>query len=67
MSYHSDHHNAPRDTLFRPVGLGLQIKANCMGCGKARPQAGGKGRPGPRWRCSHCVAAAEAKAGRAAA
>lgn len=64
MSYHSDHHNAPRDTLFRSVGLGLQIKANCMGCGKARPQAGGKGRPGPRWRCAQCVAA---KAGRAAA
>lgn len=61
MSYHSDHHNSPRDALFRPVGMGMTIRANCMGCNKSRPQAGGQGRPGPRWRCAVCV---QAKAGR---
>lgn len=66
MSYHSDSHNSPRDVGFRPAGPGMTIYASCMGCNQRRPQAGGKGKPGPRWRCSHCVAAAEAKAGRAA-
>lgn len=61
MSYHSDHHNGARDMAFRPVGMGMSILANCMGCNRARPQMGGKGKPGPRWRCSSCVAA---KAGR---
>jgi hypothetical protein len=57
MSYHSDTHNQPRDVGFKPAGVGLTIKAHCMGCGQHRLQTGGKGKPGPRWRCSVCVAA----------
>ena len=61
MSYHSDSHNAPRDVGFKPAGVGLTLKAGCMGCGQWRLQIGGKGRPGARWRCSVCVAAKQAR------
>lgn len=64
MSYHSDNHNTPRDTRFVPVGLGLKIRAHCMGCGQYRTQAGGKGRAGPRWRCAVCVASKAGKVAR---
>ena len=63
MSYHSDSHNSPRDVGFKPAGVGLTLKGHCMRCNQWRLQAGGKGRPGPRWRCAVCVAA---KAGRVA-
>ena len=42
--------------------MGQRIKAHCMGCGQHRLQTGGKGKPGPRWRCSVCVAAKQARA-----
>jgi len=56
MSFHSDVHNAPGDVAYRPSGTGMLIRAHCMGCGKSRAQAGGRGKPGPRWRCAVCVA-----------
>ena len=63
MTYHSDHHNGPADVAYRPAGTGLVIRAYCMTCHKHRLQAGGQGKPGPRWRCAVCV---QAKAGGAA-
>lgn len=62
MSYHSDNHNTPRDVGFLPVGPGLHIPRHCMGCDKSRSQVGGKGGPGPRWRCAACVAEKQARA-----
>ena len=64
VTYSADNHNPPRDVAFKPAGPGMTMRAHCMGCNQHRLQAGGQGRPGPRWRCSHCVAA---KQGRAAA
>lgn len=57
----SEHHKAPADVAFKPAGVGLTIRARCMGCDQPRLQAGGKGKPGPRWRCSVCVAAKQAR------
>ncbi len=65
MSYGSDHHNTAPDARWRPAGVGLVIRAHCMGCNQHRVQAGGKGKPGPLWRCAGCVAAKAAKVGRA--
>ena len=49
------------DVRFRAVGIGLVIRSMCMGCQKSRPAVGGKGKPGVRWRCAHCVAEKGAK------
>ena len=45
------------DAPWKPAGPGVSLRALCMGCNQAMAQAGGKGAPGPRWRCSVCVAA----------
>jgi hypothetical protein len=62
VTYRSDQQNSPNDVAFRPVGVGLVIRAHCMGCNQHRLQAGGQGKPGPRWRCAACVAAKAARA-----
>lgn len=61
MTYHSDHHNGARDTTWRPVGNGLDIRHMCMGCNLPKKSDGGRGKAGPRWRCAECVAKKEAK------
>lgn len=59
MTYTADNSRQPRDVPFKPAGIGMAILAHCMRCNQHRPQAGGRGRPGPLWRCSVCVAAAK--------
>lgn len=59
MTYTADNSRQPADVPFKPAGIGFTIRAHCMRCNQHRPQAGGKGRPGPLWRCSVCVAAAK--------
>ena len=62
MSYSNDNRTPPQDVAFRPAGVGLTLRLHCMRCDQPRLQAGGKGRPGPRWRRSVCVAAKQARA-----
>lgn len=45
-----------QDVRFRAVGVGLEIRWPCMGCGKKRAWLGSKG-AGIRKRCGVCVAA----------
>ena len=62
MSYSNDNRTPPADVAFRPAGAGLTLRGHCMRCNQWRLQAGGKGRPGPHWRCAVCVAAKQARA-----
>lgn len=48
----------------RTAGPGLTLRWFCLGCSQPRDLAGSQGQ-GVRMRCSACVAAAAAKAGRA--
>ena len=53
------------DVRFVAVGVGLDIRMLCMGCGKTRTTQGSKGK-GVRLRCAVCVAAKAERKGRAA-
>ena len=60
---HDDIRAAP-DRPFRQVGTGQHSLWRCMGCNQNREAAGSKG-VGIRRRCAFCVAAAQAKKGKA--
>lgn len=53
-------HGTYTDVRFVAVGVGLDIRMQCLGCGKPRTTQGSKGR-GIRLRCAVCVAAKEAR------
>ena len=58
-------HGNRADVRFVAVGVGLDIRMLCMGCGQARTTQGSKGK-GIRLRCGVCVAArAERRRGQA--
>lgn len=44
------------DVKWRPTGVGMDHRRNCMGCSAWRETAGGRG-VGLRWRCAACLAA----------
>lgn len=44
------------DVRFRAVGVGLDIRWNCFGCGQMRPTLGSKG-AGVHKRCAVCLVA----------
>ena len=48
------------DVRFRAVGVGLDIRWNCFGCGQMRPTLGSKG-AGVHKRCASCVVARDAR------
>ena len=58
-------HGTHTDVRFVAVGVGLDIRMRCMGCGLARTTQGSKGK-GIRQRCGVCVAARDARKERAA-
>ena len=43
------------DVPFKPAGVGMDHRRNCMGCNVWRGTAGGRG-AGLRWRCASCLA-----------
>lgn len=62
MTYTADNSRQPRDVPFKPAGIGMGIGGQCIGCGQRRNTTlGSKGR-GVQKRCSHCVAAKQARA-----
>ena len=54
------------DAPWKPRGLGHPMTWRCGGCGQSRGTTLGSKGAGVKKRCSACVAAAQAKAGRAA-
>lgn len=55
------------DAPWKPRGTGHPVTWRCIGCGQPRLSTAGSKGAGVKKRCSHCVAAAEAKkAGRVA-
>jgi len=62
MSYSNDNRTPPQDVAFKPAGVGLTLRLHCMRCDQWHLPIGGKGKPGPRWRCAGCVAAKQARA-----
>ena len=59
MSSETGYGNAA-DVRFRAVGVGLDIRWNCFGCGQMRPTLGSKG-AGVHKRCGVCVAARDGR------
>lgn len=58
-------HGTTTDVRFVAVGVGLDIRWQCFGCGQKRPTLGSKG-AGVFRRCGVCVVARDERKGAAA-